>query len=184
MKKTLVILFILYSYLSYGQTYSSIISDSDIEQFVQWEILTTPKYSEDRKWGKKKLYYKPESWKKAMVHISGPMGDTLSFEIKFYRFLSKDTVFTKEDVAFLSQQYEAEKQNVWETKFEGANLVKSSGRNVHEFTIPLFSIDKSKVMFWKYFYCGSLCAHACVFIYEKVDENNWKLVSKYGCWIS
>ena len=115
--------------------------------------------------------------------MSGRLGDTISFKTKFYRFLNKDTLFTNEDITFLSQQYEAEKHSVWETKYEGATFKKKFGRNVHEFTIPLFSIDKKKVMFWKYFYCGRLCAHACVFIYEKEDDH-WNLNSRYGCWIS
>ncbi|MFC6999418.1 hypothetical protein [Rufibacter roseus] len=184
MKKALLVILLLNSIFGYGQSYSSMVADSEIEQFVQWEILNTPKYTEDRKRGLKKIFKKSISWKAAMIHVGGPFEDTLSFESKFYHFLKQDTIFSKEDIDFLSQQYESEVQGNWETDFNGSKMVKSSGNNVHHITIPLFSVDKRKVMFWKYFYCGSVCAHACVFIYEKANESSWKLINKYGCWIS
>jgi len=184
MRYYLIFIVMLLPIISYSQNYSSIISDSEIGSFVQWEILNTSKYSEDKRTGKKRILNRPVSWKEAMVHVSGPFEDTLSFENKFYWFLKKDTIFTREDVAYLSQQYESEKPGIWKKEFEGAKFANRSGVNVYAVTIPLFSKDKSRVMFWKYFYCGSLCAYACVYIYEKADVDNWRLISKYGCWMS
>jgi hypothetical protein len=167
-----------------AQKYSSIIPDTEIEEFIQWEMSNTPKFREDRKVGKKALFYQPISWKKADIQLSGPKGDSLSFRIKFYFFLKKDTLFNNNDIIFFEQQYNSEIITPWKKKFKNVDLKRTLGLKTHLVTIPMFSLDKSKVIIWKYFYCGSLCAYACLYIYEKIDNNNWILISKYGCWMS
>ena len=45
--------------------------------------------------------------------------------------------------------------------------------------VPEFTKDMNYVIFYKYFYCGTLCAHGCTYIYERTNENSWKLLKKF-----
>ena len=184
MRTALILYFALISNFLFGQTYNSVILDSEIEAFIQWEINNTPKYGEDRKLGKKVLYYKPESWKTAQTNMYGPFSDTLSFEDKLYLFLEQDTIFSKEDKVFMSEQYDSELINEWKIKFNNCRYTKRFGKNNHQITIPLFSKDLKKVLFWKYFYCGSVCAYAQLYIYKKNEEKLWVLIGTHGFWMS
>jgi hypothetical protein len=162
------------------QHYNSVISDGEIESFIQWEIDNTPKYSEDRKYGKKKLLDKPESWKTSGI---GKLltGKSISFETRLHLFFENDTLFDNEDREFIKSQYETEIIKEWRIKFENVNIKKKPNLNYHGMTVPLFSKDKSKVIIWKYFYCGSLCGHSCIFIYDRIGENDWKEIGRFGC---
>ena len=185
MKQAFLILTFLFSVSFYGQSqsYNSVISDSEIENFIQWEIDNTPKFSEDRKLGKKKLLSKPESWKTAAIGLF-PAAETLAFEDRFKYFLEQDTIFSSQDIKFIKSQYDSEIISDWTVEFQNVNIKNGAKLNYHIVTIPLFSEDKSKVIFWKFFYCGSLCAHACIYIYERTGQNDWKEISRFGCWIS
>jgi hypothetical protein len=187
MKTTLLIVIILsFSTLGHSQKYSSIISDNEIEEFIQWKI--NKEIRESKKYKSSisvvKLFHQPEKWRNAQTDIFSFSCDTISFEIKLFSFLQSDTVFNQEDRVFLSQQYDSEIVTDWNEQFDNVKLKKKFGKNNYKMTIPLFSKDKSKLIVWVYYYCGSLCASATVFIYEKIDENSWKLIGTYGRWES
>ena len=187
MRETVLIFtfIMIVSFHGQSQSYNSVISDNEIESFIQWEIDNTETYSEHRVLGigKKKLMDKPVSWSKATI---GELyyADTIVFEDRFYLFFENDTIFSEEDREFIKAQYESEIISEWKTEFENVNIKKHSRINYHRVTIPLFNKDKTKVIFWKLFYCGKLCAYSCMYVYEKCSENDWKEIMRYGCWIS
>lgn len=176
----LILLMVSLSSRGHSQSYNSVISDREIENFIQWEIDNIPKYSEDRNFGKKKLLDKPMSWKTAGI---GKLlsGDSISFEKRFYLFFEHDTLFDEADKAYIKRQYDTEVIRKWSVKFENVNLKKKANLNYHGMTIPLYSIDKSKVIVWKYFFCGSVCGHACIFIYNRISDDEWKEIGRFGC---
>ncbi|WP_192825099.1 hypothetical protein [Rufibacter sp. LB8] len=184
MKNLIVILISILPFCSFSQTYSSIIPDKDILDFVQWEISNVEKYDEDRPLGRKKLFKRPRHWRDADIGLISAYGDTVTFNQKLYPFLKDDSIFSPEDLEFLELQFNSQQQNEWASQLKRVNLKKRFGLNTHEVTIPLFSQDKTLVIFWKYFYCGSLCAHSCTFIYKRKEDNSWELVKTFGCWIS
>ncbi len=181
MKRVILLFLVLCPALCYCQTYSSVIPDSAILQFVDWEVTNTPKYNERWFTGSKKIYKRVVSWKKAQTSMFD-MDGSLEFRKRFEEFFKESKTFNEEDIDFLVQQYESEKKAKWETSFD-KGIRTSSRMNSYQMTIPLFSKDMNKVMFWKYFLCGSLCAEACLYVYER-EGTVWKLKSTHSCYWS
>lgn len=185
MKKLVIILALILSIDSYCQTYGEkLLSDKDVFSFVQWEVLNSPKFPEDRKIRQKRLLRNLRSWRAAFPFNNVEATDTISFEHTFSWFIKKDTIFSEADKEFMAEQFMNNTIGSWPKSFKGVTLVDKFKLKTYHMTVPLFSKDRNLVLIHKYFYCGSLCARACTYVYRKINNNEWKLVTKYKCWMS
>ncbi len=194
-----ITLFILLLLLSLdtvkSQTYSSIISDDEIYDFVN-SIIVSNKNRFD--WSLlKKINLHPEiedGWDSLNFVRPNIGNDTMRFIIKsgvdeieyFFMYLGIDTLFTEEDRLYMMKQYQSLKDTQWQTAFKKSRLTnkKQKNPNRYYFAIPVFSSDKSKAIFNYTYYCGDLCAFGGYFIFSKDKHGIWQFIDAYGVWQS
>ena len=157
MKLLATCLLIVIPYLSYGQTYSELVDDARIEEILQFDIMHSSKFPEDRKIGSKKVYVGPAYWDGAAPFENIDLKDATNFHEVFRWFIESDTLFSSADKEFMEHQFDAALGENWKWNFKGARLSKRYSIKIYQYSIPLFSKDGNRVMFHKYFYCGSLC---------------------------
>ncbi len=192
MRRLIILLTIcLGTLVGHSQTYSNIIPDSEIVSFLTWEIKSTDGYSEESFLSpKRKIFYRISDW------------DTLNFikpdTLNDYEFLANlfflyqdrnklDTIFNQEDRDFIFQQFTDIKDTLWQHKFPKAIITDKKNKkrpSRYYYSLPLFSKDKKHVIIKREYYCGSLCAHGGYFIYKRLDDKTWKLVTVVNRWVS
>lgn len=193
--KTLAI--ILIGFLSYalatGQTYSSVISDKEIYDFLNWMTVNDKKCSEEPKLKRKQIDYKILSWDTANFMIKDT---TLIDEYSFFsiegQYLYKkrsgtDTIFKQQDRDFLFRQFTAIKDSIWHDSFSKSKLHtnnKQTRPNIYGYSIPLFSHDKNYVIIHRVYYCGDVCAYGGYYVYRRIGEKEWVFVTAVNTWIS
>ncbi|MFT4224336.1 hypothetical protein [Dysgonomonas sp.] len=173
-----------------GQTYSSIVSDKEICDFLTWMSYNDKRHKPEPKPKNRQIYYKILKWD---INNFIPKDSTLINKYKFdvdqmyiyTRRAKTDTIFDKEDRNFILEQFKAVKDSIWHNKFTNTKLLKNKSQtNSYYYSIPLFSLDKKYVIIHKQFYCGSLCAYGGYYLYRKVDEDNWEYVTTIHGWVS
>jgi hypothetical protein len=184
MKQLISCILIIIPFLAAGQTYSELIDDTKIEEVLQYDILHSSKFPEDRRIGRKKVYVEPAYWDGAFPFENIKLEDTLSFQLVFKWFIEDDSIFSETDKQFMEEQFQAALRVDWTGNFKGARLSTNYSKRIYQYSIPLFSLDKNLVMFHKYFYCGNLCARACTYVYQRTGMDKWELVKEYKCWMS
>jgi hypothetical protein len=118
-----------------------------------------------------------------------------------------DTIFTRQDIDyFLLQINGLKEKKFWKSNFINSRLfddVKfdSNSRGelkhldrfkrgfnnypesvIYTYSLPLFSFDKRKAIIIKGFYCGLVCGGGGYYIYEKTNNNGWKLIGEINTW--
>lgn len=194
MKKMVVILFGLLSYTySTGQTYSSVISDKEIYDFLNWMTVNDKKYSEEPKLKRKQIYFKILSWDTANFTIKDT---TLIEEYPFFsmegQYLYKrqsgtDTIFQQQDRDYLFRQFSGIKDSVWHHSFSQSKLLTNSKQirpNRYFYSIPLFSLDKNYVIVQRVYYCGDVCAYGGYYVYRRIGKDGWVFVTAVNTWMS
>lgn len=191
--KGLIIIIILISInlIGFSQTYSIIVSDSEIISFLSWEVTSTEGYS-DKPFlsAKKKISRQISSWDS----LNFIMPDSLSesdFSVRFhYLFHNEnklDTIFNEGDKEFLFLQFTGIKDSIWENKILKVKLTNKKIKknpNRYYYSIPLFSKDKNCVIIYREYYCGGLCGYGGYYIYRRNDQKSWKLVRILNEWDS
>ncbi len=184
MKKLLLVILISIHYSSNSQTYSSIIDDEEIYNFLNWITIHDEKYSEEN-FKRKKISNKILSWQ--------PENFINNYEDQFEneKFLYQEEndlhlVFKKDDQQFIYKQFTSLKDSIWHTEFSKSKLIsqKNKRTNYYAYSIPLFSIDKKKAVIYCIFYCGDECAYGGYFIYSKINETDWILIKDINSWQS
>jgi hypothetical protein len=117
-----------------------------------------------------------------------------------------DSLFTPADVKFIKQQLAKAKTYAWKdgkiTKaklipaktfdalFRGGvgigwdNFQKKYGiHTFYDFSVPLFSVDRSLCAIYKGTHCGGLCGGGEIDVYQNKD-GKWVLIRYYSLWIS
>ena len=167
-----------------SQTYSSIISDKNINDFIENEIKMKSSYPKRFYHLSKRIYCKPIHWGNADWDMSYICSDTIKFE---YKFLSiKDSLrkyFNEIDLGYFKEQYYKQIISNWTMKSKYVRFLKKPKIDYYEFTIPFFTKDLKTAIFYEYYYCGPVCAYSAIWIYNW-DGNKW-IRSKYlDGWIS
>jgi hypothetical protein len=173
---------------SQGQTYSSVIADSTILNFMIWEMDHGETYAEGAiAHGKKKTsnqlltfdtlnFYFPDSLQ--------PVGWEYH-EYLFNKHNGIDSLFTSTDMDSLFIQFMAIKDTVWSHHIEGARIKNwRSPRNQYRYSVPLFCQNQRYVLIKKSFYCGNVCAYGGIYLYEKIGVRKWKLLKVLNGWMS
>ena len=167
-----------------AQTYSSIITDKEIYDFLNWLTKTEPKYAVE-----------PGIIKQVSEHIvrwdtsNFIQKDTLNGHDHFYLYKSRggtDTLFKKEDRDFLFLQYTSIKDSTWHQPFKRSAMLKQKLEtpNWHFYSVPLFSRNRDYVIVFKEYYCGPLCAYGGYYVYRKKGARKWERITGVNTWIS
>ena len=107
--------------------------------------------------------------------------------ILFAKENALDSIFSNNDRLFLIEQTQKYKSEIWKNDFKGVHLIhepKLNSKNqtdkiAYVFSLPLFSLDKSKVLIYQGFFCGLLCGGTAFYVYEK-KNHSWSLIKKVG----
>jgi hypothetical protein len=176
-----------------GQTYSTLISDKEIYDFLNYITKTDKKHREEPFLKCKQIYYKIHSWDSANFKLKDtafnnkfPFYESES-QYLFYKGKGVDTMFKQEDRAFIFNQFTSIKDSIWHDPFCHSKLLKDKNQkrpNRYYYSIPLFSIDNNYVVIAMSYYCGSLCAYGGYYIYKKIGKNRWEYVVAINTWVS
>lgn len=189
-KLTLILIGLLNFTFTFGQIYSSLISDKEIYDFLNWMTANDKKYKEEPQKKRKQIYYKILSWDTANFIKDTAQINKYWYYDENYLFINRsgtDTLFKQQDREFLFKQFTAIKKNIWYFKFSKSKLLiskKQKKTNRYYYSIPLFSVDKNYVIIERIYYCGDQCAHGGYFIYRRLDKKKWEYVTVVHPWIS
>ena len=199
MKLFIALSFLLWSSNSNSQTYSRVISDSEIISFIKNDIKTEqinviasklyPLYLDD-------FFYKDSAdFNKKNNSISPKYSNFLFRHWRNNRYkdisYNLDSIFSREDINFFKTQIKGlKKRTHWETEFEGVTFddnpsldsTNHTKATVFYYSIPLFSLDKTKVIIIKGFFCGLLCGGGSYNLYIKQGQSSWLLFKKMNTW--
>jgi len=192
MKKITIILIGLLSYtLTTGQTYSSIVNDNEIYDFLNWLTINTKKFSEEPKLKQKQICHKILSWKKDVFFIDTIRENNqliiFDYNCLYQSKYGTDTIFNQQDRDFIFQQFIAIKDSIWHTSFSNSKLLinqKQKRFNRHYYSIPLFSLDKEYVIIDKYYLCGTACAYGGYYVYKRIGKKKWEFITVINPWMS
>jgi hypothetical protein len=189
----LLLLGLLLTVKSLGQTYSSVTTDKEIYDFLNWMTQTDKKHGEEPRLRRKQIYYKILTWdttnfisKDTALLNKYPFFD-FDGQYLFQRRAGTDTIFRSADRIFLFQQFIAIKDTIWHEGFSNSKLIKNKNQkrpNRYYYSVPLFSLDKNYVIIRRQYYCGSLCAYGGFYIYKKINKGKWKYITSVNTWIS
>lgn len=172
-----------------AQTYSSIISDKEIYDFMEW-MVSNDKKSEKEIFGKSRdLLANTAIWDTANF-ISKNKALNIEYFEQDNKYLFKkseglDTLFTEADKNFIFDQYTSIKASVWEKNIGGKRIKNSDleeGDEINMYSIPLFTKDKEFALIYKVFYCGYECAYGKYYLYKLIGKKKWKFVSSFNPW--
>lgn len=183
---TIFILFLI-SLSSSSQTYSSIIRDSTIIDFLNWEIKNTKKFSEGKSlFSRKKVSNKILQFDTANFILPlNSNGADWNYPKYLFKGGNIDTLFSEEDRNYFFEQFIANMNTVWEHKIKNGQIKKwSTTKYVYYYSVPLFSPDRKYVMMKKFFYCGNVCAYGGTYLYKKISPKKWELVEILNGWMS
>jgi hypothetical protein len=182
-------IFLLVTIFCHGQTYSSMINDSEIYSFINTAIKTDKDRIHKKSLKKILLWPNIDKWDKAVLTPVKTSEDVQKLDTeKDYFFLYKkvDSLFTEEDRIFMLKQINSFKDTVWRRPFKGSTFVSKANAQQYSFSfsIPIFSIDRSIAAIY---FSGSgrqLCGFGGYYFYKRTDKGLWKFVTAVGHWIS
>ena len=189
----LLLLLLTTNFLAQGQKYSSILSDTQIISFITW-IVTKDGKKTDR-------YLNAEIVKNdTSLYLFNDSAKFRAFDNLniFQPKYHLDTLLTEKDANFFIKQINSQKATKWEYIFPYTVLVdypkitkdkKLNFKHLQEFnkkhptvwrySLPLFSLDYSKVILIESYSCGTACGGVSFILYER-KENNWRKVREFN----
>ncbi|WP_156032840.1 hypothetical protein [Prevotella sp. 10(H)] len=170
-------------------TYSSVISDEEIYNFLNWMTENDKKTEIKFLKNNKKVSYKIMPWDTANF-ISKYVGQyDISHLEPDNKYLFKkssglDTLFNQEERNFFYEQYISIKDSVWHQGMSGKKMIsakKKDDTNVNYYSIPLFSRNKEYVLIYKVYICGYECSYGKYYLY-KFDVDRWRFLMSLNPW--
>jgi hypothetical protein len=176
---------------SQAQTYSTIIKDSDIIAVISsiGKTLKTNKLdSHILKWTVSQLF--GATGNERSLKIAGLIADD---SLKEY--------FTKEDIDFVCEQFNASIQTSWSPKYfihfkiidspevdkiyktsiNSRNRKKDMNNYFYRLSIPIFSLDRKMAIMKKDYNCGFLCGTECIALYKRSKNGVWIFITQWDC---
>jgi hypothetical protein len=182
-------LFLLLFRGAYGQTYSRVISDKDIVDFIK-------KIDKDIPLGVKKVDPQIMLWYKEQI-----VGDTV-LRKSSKGIINQDSCkkyFSKTDFDFLTKQANSQLSKRWHkanfekyvliNRFQKSEVFKKSisgkpsikENYFYVFSIPLFNKKKDFAIIHYTYAAGFMFANQCTFLL-KLNNSKWTVVKKWDCW--
>lgn len=199
MKRLITLYLLFWNFCSFAQVYSKVISDSEILSFINEDIITNnikaisssiyPLSLGDFYYRDSTDYLKKNS--PASLNLANFIFH--NFKTSNNREISNhlDTIFSRGDIDFFKKQIDGlRKRKYWKTKFTNTvfdddpklDSTNHTKLTVYNYSIPLFSVDRKKVIIIKRFYCGFLCGGGSYNLYIKSTENTWVLIKRMNVW--
>jgi hypothetical protein len=181
MKGLISLILLLKFCFSFGQQYSKLYSDEEIEGLILLDIIKTKKPDEEPKLGKKKILID-------IIPLSRVIDEINYVFVDFsYDFYPEDEhfkdLFDEKNIRFYEEQTLNQLQKNWEIKSSMAKFSSDFSIDYYQYSLPLFNPEKNIVILYKTFYCGDLCGHGMLDIFVKKD-NEWVYKTTIGLWIS
>jgi len=187
--RTIAILFLLMlSGTTQSQTYSSIVPDNEIYDFLNWLTKHGDRCTENRLFRRVRISQNMDNWtpnnffQKDTVFSNSNYDNDFLFE----KGSVADSLFSQTDRESMYQQFVAQKDPVWKRRFKGAVFAKKGKSNRAKifYSIPLFSLDRNYALVKMCCYSGELNAFGGYFIYRKMGNHRWKFVEGIDAWQS
>ncbi len=183
MKLFIILFFSVIISKSFGQTYSNLISDKEIEELILLDIKISEKYEEEPKFGRKKVSNEIISLDlviKTLEFTFIDFGFDFREEQKQFGYL-----FQKESFEYYKEQAKNQIKNSWNLKSNEAKakFKNEFSNNYYNYSIPLFNKEKDIAIIYKTLFCGDLCGHGAIEIYKKSDDK-WIYQTTISLWIS
>ncbi len=170
-KTVLIVLIVFHLEDINGQTYSTLIKDKDIIEFMNWKlnIDTTPNSEVPKEYfsfSNHIDHWAPIILKWDLTQDSATNNDFCIFN-KRNKWL--DTIFNEEGKEFLIKQSNSYIDSLWHIKTP--INPKAKVESFHYCNLPLFSIDKQYVLFKEMYRCGGDCGEMGITIYKKINSS-------------
>ena len=190
--------FIVFGFILSAQTYSKIISDSAIIEFINKDILRDSIkavkaiqrsiYTLNRD----DFYYKDSIDFRIKNNTNGHFIFKY-YKIRFQNVITNniDTFFSRDDIDFFNTQLKGfRKRFYWKKSFINSFFIDEPELNannyakqtMYSYSIPLFSLDKKRAIIIKSFFCGFLCGGGGYYIYEMREDSQWELIKIINRW--
>lgn len=165
MKYLLLPLILLVSFSVRAQTYSSVIKDSEISNFMNSYLGDSPV----------ERIIDKNFWK---------------YNVSKFSDTSITKSFTKEDIAFLKTQVKSIRRVQWKNAFPNTRSLdmQKAGPMLHikeavySYSIPLFSKNRKKALIIESFFCGLVCGGGGWYILQLQDDGSWKKTIEFNSW--
>ncbi|MBY0478542.1 MAG: hypothetical protein K2Q24_12915 [Chitinophagaceae bacterium] len=162
------------------QTYSSITTDKEIVDFINWHVNNDKRYSEEPLLRKRVINKEISYWDS--THFIPGSSKNNRYNDGMYLFKDEhkflDTIFTAEDKEFFFQQFRSQLDSQWQHSFKKAKqriVVGSKPKKWRRYSLPLFSIDKNYVILMEDYLCGHLCGYRSINVYKRTKDG-WELI--------
>lgn len=186
---------------SNAQTYSSLISDKEIIDFINEDIskdsIKTRRPIRQNFWKPdKETFYYSDSADFARKNNSFPPLFIFKRQVHRGKVYTNglDSIFSRADIDFFLNQIESfTSWNTWIRPFKNSSLIREAdmadkndyhkvkdGKVVFIYSLPLFSIDKRKAIIIKGFYCGFLCGGHGYYVYSLNEKNEWVMIKEFN----
>lgn len=174
----------LVSVTVYSQTYSRVVSDKEITDFIQWDL------SKDSIAGKRRVYRKIIPFQKTdFILKDSAEKKWVEYSLSGYLFKKKnytDSLFSVDDIDFLIEQADKTINASWEFDWPNVSLKDTLAlhpkNTIFSYSLPLFSVDRNKVIIIKAFYCGLVCGGGAYYIYKRRSAGEWELMKAINEW--
>ncbi len=198
MRNTLILTLLILTVNLYGQGYSSLIPDSTILNFMNWEIENSGiSYWPAKKEHQKKIFYKVYNWSESeFVKLDSATLSKRGITDYFNNYLFDENlesfigpILKSSDIEFIINQYHAITENaIWDFGDNKVQIRKNtfrlSKKVTYFYSIPVFNRDQDIVFVKKMVYCGKLCAEHAVYIYKKKENGDWEMIHFTNYWVS
>jgi hypothetical protein len=188
MKHVLVIFLFLFFVQGKGQTYSSIICDSTIINFLKWDLHHDKIYAHQ---DTNRIYLfcnEPLPWDSSEIMLDKAIVDLnkrfmYDFNNLFLELRKKNiTELTEEDRIFIENQFcslkkcKSVKVIDKSIKLKRCKRTNSLKHIIQYFSLPLFSIDNSVVVIKRSSRGLKSFLSSSILVYKRISINNYKLV--------
>jgi hypothetical protein len=191
-----LLLFFLFavSAIAKAQTFSRIVSDKEIIDFINKDIARDSVLVTH--WINKK-YWKPDLSNFYFSDSADLITKRISsgFIFNHYKMndgtiFSLDSVFTRKDIDNFKVQIKGlRKTKKWKEAFQNSILVENpvldstqhTKQVINNYSIPVFSLDHNYAIVIKGYYCGFLCGQGAYYLYRRM-ENDWTLIRVFNEW--
>ena len=180
--KSITLIFLLISISSFTQTYSELIPDKDVIDFITWRL--------NKDTGETKQYVSEKIMLITRNNFVLDSSATDSRSNTYFLFKKEnhlDSIFSADDISFFTSQAEKTKSKVWTPEAENFQLETPVSfhpdHTTCSYSIPYYPVDRKKVIIIEAFYCGIVCGGGAYYIYGNRSSNGWMLLKKVNEWV-
>ena len=170
-KVILILLITLHLKEIKGQTYSFLINDKDIIEFMNWKLYndTTPNSEVPKEFFSFSNHI--NHWSTIILKWDVTQDSNTNNHFCIFNKNNKwlDTIFTNEGKEFLIKQSNSYIDSLWH--INAPINPKAKIGSIHYCNLPLFSIDKQYVLFKEMYRCGGDCGEMGITLYKKINSS-------------